>query len=95
MNHAYYQYNKEQLLKNPRLPLICMPDNATVFQAMAKEMFQAIEENNQAGKKTVFICPVGPVGQYPYFVERVNSEKISLKNVWFINMDEYLDENDR
>ena len=59
MNHAYYQYNKEQLLKNPRLPLICMPDNATVFQAMAKEMFQAIEENNQAGKKTVFICPVG------------------------------------
>ena len=50
MNHAYYQYNKEQLLKNPRLPLICMPDNATVFQAMAKEMFQAIEENNQAGK---------------------------------------------
>ena len=40
MSHAYYQYNKEQLLKEPRLPLICMPDNATVFQAMAKEMFE-------------------------------------------------------
>ena len=92
MNHAYYQYNKEQLLKNPRLPLICMPDNATVFQAMAKEMFQAIEENNQAGKKTVFICPVGPVGQYPYFVDMVNEQNLSLKDTWFINMDEYLDD---
>ena len=92
MNHAYYQYNKEQLLKNPRLPLICMPDNATVFQAMAKEMFQAIEENNQAGEKTVFICPVGPVGQYPYFVDMVNEKNLSLKNTWFINMDEYLDD---
>ena len=48
MSHAYYQYNKEQLLKEPRLPLICMPDNATVFQAMAKEMFEEIEANNQA-----------------------------------------------
>ena len=92
MSHAYYQYNKEQLLKNPRLPLICMPDNATVFQAMAKEMFQAIEENNQAGKKTVFICPVGPVGQYPYFVDMVNEKNLSLKDTWFINMDEYLDD---
>ena len=43
-------------------------------------------------KKTVFICPVGPVGQYPYFVDMVNEQNISLKNVWFINMDEYLDD---
>ena len=92
MSHAYYQYNKEQLLKEPRLPLICMPDNATVFQAMAKEMFEEIEANNQAGKKTVFICPVGPVGQYPYFVDMVNERNLSLKDTWFINMDEYLDD---
>ena len=43
-------------------------------------------------EKTVFICPVGPVGQYPYFVDMVNEQNISLKNVWFINMDEYLDD---
>ena len=29
-------------------------------------------------------------GQYPYFVDMVNEQNISLKNVWFINMDEYL-----
>lgn len=91
--HEYYTYTKEELLnKGAKLPVIVMEDNATVFQSMAEEMAEEIKKNNAEGKKTVFICPVGPVGQYPYFVEMVNQEKISLKNVWFINMDEYLDD---
>lgn len=40
----------------------------------------------------MFICPVGPVGQYAFFVRRVNEEGISLKDVWFFNMDEYLED---
>lgn len=91
--HEYYTYTKEELLnKGAKLPVIVMEDNAAVFQSMAEEMTEEIKKNNARGKKTVFICPVGPVGQYPYFVEMVNKEKISLKNVWFINMDEYLDD---
>jgi glucosamine-6-phosphate deaminase len=35
---------------------------------------------------------VGPIGQYPIFVRLVNERRISLKNVWFINMDEYLND---
>ena len=94
MKHEYYQYNAEEILsKGPKFPLIIMKDNAEVFKSMADEMADTIVEHNAKGEKTVFICPVGPVGQYPYFVDRVNSEKISLKNVWFINMDEYLDDN--
>ena len=93
MRHEYYQYNKEQLLANPRMPLICREDNAHVFQEMAEQMVDEIKLHNEKGEKTVFICPVGPVGQYPYFVDMVNSQNISLKNVWFINMDEYLDDN--
>lgn len=92
--HEYYTYTKEELLnKGPKLPVMVMEDNAAVFRSMADEMTEEIKKNNAEGKKTVFICPVGPIGQYPYFVETVNKEKISLKNVWFINMDEYLDEN--
>lgn len=92
--HEYYNYTKEELLhKGAKLSVIVMEDNAAVFQSMAEEMTEEIKRNNAEGKKTVFICPVGPVGQYPYFVEMVNKEKISLKNVWFINMDEYLDDN--
>lgn len=91
--HEYYTYTKEEILnKGAKLPVIVMEDNAAVFQSMAEEMTEEIKKNNAEGKKTVFICPVGPVGQYPYFVEMVNKEKISLKNVWFINMDEYLDD---
>lgn len=86
----YFDYNREELLKAPKIPLVVMEDNATVFQAMADEMAEEIIRKNALGETTVFICPVGPVGQYPYFVNRVNEEKISLKNVWFINMDEYL-----
>lgn len=86
----YYYYTKEELLKNPKIPLIVMEDNPTVFRSIAEEMAAEIERKNKNGEKTVFICPVGPVGQYPYFVELVNERNISLQNVWFINMDEYL-----
>lgn len=88
--HEYYYYTKEELLKSPKIPLIVMEDNAAVFQSIAQEMADEIERKNKAGETTVFICPVGPVGQYPYFVDIVNKENISLKDVWFINMDEYL-----
>lgn len=90
MKHDYYYYNKEEMLSAPKIPLIVMKDNAEVFEDMAREMADTIKEKNAAGETTVFICPVGPVGQYPYFVDMVNKENISLKNVWFINMDEYL-----
>lgn len=65
-------------------------DNAAVFHSMAVEMVDEIKMHNAKGEKTVFICPVGPVGQYPYFVDMVNEQNISLKDVWFINMVEYL-----
>lgn len=90
MKHAYYYYNKEELMAAPKIPIAVMRDNETVFRAMAEEMTEEIKRKNALGERTVFICPVGPVGQYPYFVEQVNRERISLKNVWFFNMDEYL-----
>jgi len=92
MEHEYYRYDKEQLLKAPNITLICRPDNETVFREMARQMAEEIKLHNSKNEKTVIICPVGPVGQYPYFVELVNTEQISLKQVWFINMDEYLDD---
>lgn len=90
MAHNCYDYSKEELLASSKLPIAVMEDEAAVFHAMAVEMVSEIRRKNESGERTVFICPVGPVGQYPYFVDMVNREDISLKNVWFINMDEYL-----
>lgn len=92
MRHEYYEYKKEQLLGNPKIPMFCMADNDAVFEQMAEQMIEEIQSHNGKGEKTVMICPVGPVGQYPYFVKAVNEKKISLHHVWFINMDEYLDD---
>lgn len=90
MRHEYYYYDRGQLLAAPKLPIAVLQDNDAVFRAMAEEMAEEIRGKNAHGERTVLICPVGPVGQYPYFVDLVNREKISLKNVWFFNMDEYL-----
>ena len=51
--HDYYYYTKEELLKNPKIPLIVMEDNAKVFRSMAEEMVEEIERKNALGEKTV------------------------------------------
>ena len=90
MRHDYYYFKKEEFLKHPKIPIAVLADNEAVFREIAREMAQEIKRKNALKENTVFICPVGPVGQYPYFVDIVNSENISLKDVWFLNMDEYL-----
>jgi len=86
----YYHISAEELGSDAKIPILKLGDSGEVFYEMALEMIREIKENNAAGKKTVLICPVGPVGQYPIFVRIVNHEGIDLKNTWFINMDEYL-----
>ena len=90
MAMEYYQIPPERLGEGARLPIVKYPSSEAVFQAMAEEMCAIIRENNAAVRRTVFIWPVGPVGQYPFFVETVNRERLSLKRCWIINMDEYL-----
>lgn len=90
----YYHISAQELGKGAKLPILKLGDSGEVFYEMAAEMCAAIRTNNAAGKPTVFICPVGPVGQYPIFVRLVNREQLSLRNCWFINMDEYLTDDD-
>lgn len=84
---------KEQLGKESKIALEILANEEEVFYEMAREMFDEIKTNNEKGKKTVFICPVGPVGQYRKFVKMVNHYRLNLKDVYIFNMDEYLDDN--
>ena len=90
----YYRYDSKQLVQNPKMSVVIMDENERVFQEIAQEMVETVEQNNAVGDYSVLIVPVGPVGHYPYFVNFVNERKVSLKNTWFINMDEYLEENE-
>ncbi len=91
MNNTYY-CSPEEFLKNSRIPVRVM-DEADMYEEIAEIMVDTIVKNE--GKQTFIICPVGPVAQYPLFVKKVNERNISLKNVWMINMDEYLTDDDQ
>ena len=86
--HDYYSYSMEELARNSKIPVYAKNSSEEVFRIIADIMADTIIEHNREGRSTVFIVPVGPVGQYPFFVERANRERISLKNVYFFNMDE-------
>ena len=90
MAMEYYQIPPERLGEGARLPIVKCESSEAAFQALAEEMCAVIRANNAAGRRTVLICPVGPVGQYPYFVRQVIEEHLSLRDCWIINMDEYL-----
>lgn len=61
-----------------------------VYFDMAMTMLEEIKYHNDRNEKTVMIVPVGPTNQYPILAEMVNRLRISLKNVHFFNMDEYM-----
>ena len=63
-----------------------------LYWKMAIEVLELIQENNAKGEPTVMIVPYGPLGPYARLVYLVNKYRVSLKNCWFINMDEYLDD---
>ena len=86
-----YTCSSEEFLKNARIPTRILPEQQ-MYEEMGRIMADVIKAKNEKGEHTVIICPVGPILQYPEFVKIVNAERISLKNVWFFNMDEYLDD---
>ena len=89
MINTYY-CSSEDFVKNSKIPVRVMQTEADMMEEIAELMASVIEKNNAKGEKTVIICPVGPIGQYPIFAQKVNERNISLQNCWFINMDEYL-----
>ena len=92
MAQEYFHITEAELGQGAKIPILKLGDSGEVFYELALEMVEEIEKNNREGKKTVLICPVGPVGQYPIFVRLVNERRISLHDCTFINMDEYLNE---
>lgn len=83
----------DQLSSHPRakVKLKVVPRPSDVHQDIADTMIDEVVRHNSAGKPTRWILPCGPRGQYPIFAERVNRERIDLKNVHVFHMDDHLD----
>jgi glucosamine-6-phosphate deaminase len=83
----------EQLPNHPRakVKLRILPEPQDLYDDIATTMIDEVKSNNAANRPTRWILPCGPRGQYPIFTERVNRERISLKNVHIFHMDDHLD----
>ncbi len=81
------EMTREQLLDG-NIPIDIYATIKDVFVGMAEMILEEIKSLN--GKAAVFIMPLGPVGQYKYLAKMVNEQGVSLKNLTFINMDEYM-----
>ena len=91
MNRTY-NVTPEEWKANTKIPMRVMETEESMYQEIGRIMADTIKNNGD--DKTVIICPVGPIFQYTVFADIVNKERISLKNCWFINMDEYLTDDD-
>ena len=74
-----------------KVKLRIVPTPQAMYEEFAAALLEEVKTNNAAGRPTRWILPCGPRGQYPIFIERVNRERISLKNVHIFHMDDHLD----
>ena len=58
---------------------------------MGHEIANEIKKANEENRKIAFILPVGPMGMYKWAVYFLKEWKVSCKNVWCFNMDEWAD----
>ena len=88
---AYLTLPVAELTKTSKVHLEVLPHLEALYLHFARSIADEIKSNNQAGRPTRLILPVGPVGQFPILAHICNQERISWRNVFTFNMDEYCD----
>ena len=80
-----------ELEAKARLKFRLLPDVPALLEHFARSIAEEIKAHNARGEPARLILPVGPTGQYPILAEITNRERISWKNVFIFQMDEFLD----
>lgn len=91
----YLKISAAELGRGTNVKVTIKTDMPSIAQAVAEDMLTEILRAKREGREATLIVPVGPVDQYPILARRVNQEKISLRDVVLINMDEYLTDDDQ
>ena len=82
----------EELIAESRGQLKVVDSLEELYEYLAEEMVAEFRKA-AAGEKIVnFIMPVGPTQPYRIMAEKINREGVSLKNVRFFFMDEYVED---
>jgi glucosamine-6-phosphate deaminase len=92
---AYLNIPREKLGAGTNVRVRVAGDMDGIARHLADALKAEITSCLTAQGRATFIIPVGPVDQYPLLADAINRERISCKQVLFIAMDEYLDDQDR
>jgi len=92
-DHEYLRVLPAQLGQGSGVRVVLLDRHSTA-QAMADDMFAALLATRDTGRAPVLIVPVGPVDQFPILAQQITAAKLDCRDAVFMNMDEYLDEND-
>jgi len=88
----YYTFNADELAKLSGKQIEVVESDVDLYYHMALSMYEEIEINNNAGRITTCILPVGPVFQYRRFIMLLKRKPLDLSGLHIFFMDEYLDE---
>lgn len=92
---AYLQVAAEELGRGTPVKVRVLGDAASLARDMAEALLAEIQFSRSQGRGATLIVPVGPVDQFPLLAGLVNEKRVSLRDVVFINMDEYLTDDDQ
>ena len=82
----------DELVKKAKGQLVLFPTLDEVYEYLAEEMVKEFEKAAAGDRIVSFIMPVGPTQPYRIMAEKINFRNLSLKNVRFFFMDEYVDD---
>lgn len=88
---------EDQLVGHPdsKVGLKIFDSRRATMEMAGNMMADEVKKNNAEGKITKWILGSGPEDQFQTFIDRVNNERISLKNLYIFHMDFGLDWNSR
>ena len=82
----------DEVIKKANGQLVVFDTLDEVYDYLAEEMVKEFAKAAKGKKIVNFIMPVGPTQPYRLMAEKINFRNLSLKNVRFFFMDEYVDD---
>ncbi len=90
----YYQLRFEEFAEHRPILYHLVDNTDALNRRIAREAVNAIKAAGEANRQVMMILPVGPL-DFSYWAELCNRERVSCEPLVSVNMDEYLDAEDR
>ena len=91
----YLEIPPERLGEDEPVTVRVVGDGDDLARRMAEDILAELTEAERTHSPVTLILPVGPVDQFPKLANLINEHRVDCYHAMFINMDEYLDGDDR